>query len=60
MLPMYYSGDWFDDGEPNPATTRVVLEADSTSVFVGLVDSTGRPLFRVREQVKIGFHGKQR
>jgi hypothetical protein len=49
-----------DEGSEQPSdTAREVIESDDDVAATGLVDHHGRPLYRRRARVLIGFHGKE-
>lgn len=49
--PAFFTGDFENDEAP----TITVLEDDAPE-FTGLLDADGRPIYRVRERIKMGFH----
>ncbi len=50
--------DWDDDPHVSDVSSREVIVADDAPVKTGLLDAQGRPLYRVRERIRIGFVGK--
>jgi predicted amidohydrolase YtcJ len=50
-----------DEGWEQPSdTAREVIESDGDYAATGLVDHHGRPLYRKRARVSIGFHGRSK